>query len=194
MNDKKKHISYSSLENKNVFGMWFYLMSDCIIFSILFIVYIIMLRHGYSNFLKENNLFSPSIVWTETLFLLFSSLSCSFVKYFSKYSYKFCILIFLFITFLLGSCFVGLEFFEFLNLFNKGFYPFSNGYLSSFFVLLGTHGLHVFCGLLWILILFFQIFIFDLIDSVRSSLVCFCLFWHFLDIIWIVLIMCVYFI
>ncbi|VFP88604.1 Cytochrome bo(3) ubiquinol oxidase subunit 3 [Buchnera aphidicola (Cinara piceae)] len=193
MNEKKKCISYSSLENKNIFGTWIYLMSDCIIFAVLFIVHIIMSRHGYSNFLKENHLFSPSIVLIETLILLFSSLSCSLIKYFSKYSSKVCILIFLFFTFILGSCFLGLECVELLNIFYKGFYPFSNGYLSSFFALLGMHGLHIFCGLLWLLILIGQIFIFNLTDSIHVSLVCFCLFWHFLDVIWTVLIMCVYF-
>ncbi|VFP83778.1 cytochrome c oxidase subunit 3 [Buchnera aphidicola] len=193
MNEKKKYISYSSLENKNIFGIWVYLMSDCIIFSILFVVHIIMSRHGYNNFLRENHLFSWFTIFLETLVLLFSALSCSLAKYFLRSNSKKCILFFLFITLCLGSIFLYLEFFEFLQIMNKGFYPVSNGYLSSFFVLLGTHGLHIIFGLLWILILMIQILFFNLNSFVNISVICFCLFWHFIDIIWIILIMCVYF-
>ncbi|VFP81202.1 Cytochrome bo(3) ubiquinol oxidase subunit 3 [Buchnera aphidicola (Cinara kochiana kochiana)] len=193
MNEKKKSISYSSLENKNIFGIWVYLMSDCIVFSVLFIVHIIMSRHGYNNFLRDNHLFSWFIIFSETLILLFSALSCSLVKYFLHMNSKKYTLMFLFFTLCLGSIFVYLEFFECLQMFNKGFYPISSGYLSSFFVLLGIHGLHIIFGLLWILILMIQILVFNLKSFVNTSIVCFCLFWHFIDIIWIILIACVYF-
>ncbi|VFP78277.1 Cytochrome bo(3) ubiquinol oxidase subunit 3 [Buchnera aphidicola (Cinara cuneomaculata)] len=193
MNIKKKYISYSSLENKNIFGIWVYLMSDCIIFAILFVVHIIMSRHGYDNFLQENHLFSWFIIFLETLILLFSALSCSLVKYFlHKHSKKY-MLIFLLITFFLGSIFLSLEYFEWLHMFNKGFYPTVNGYLSSFFTVLAIHGLHIIFGLLWILILIIQILIFDFKNFVNVSVICFCLFWHFIDIIWMILLMCIYF-
>ncbi|ABJ90749.1 cytochrome c oxidase subunit 3 [Buchnera aphidicola] len=193
MNNKKDYVSYSSLKNNSILGFWIYLMSDCIIFSVLFIVHIIMSRHGYNGFLRENKLFSKFVLFLETLILLFCSLSFSLIKYFLKKSYKKCILFFLFITLILGSTFISLEFFEFLNIIEKGFFPNTNGYFSSFYVLLCIHGLHVIFGLLWIIISIFQFFFLKFSNFLYISLICCCLFWHFLDIIWIILIFCVYF-
>ncbi|VFP86095.1 Cytochrome bo(3) ubiquinol oxidase subunit 3 [Buchnera aphidicola (Cinara pseudotaxifoliae)] len=192
MNKKKRNISYFSLENKNIFGMWIYLMSDCIIFSILFIVHIIMSRHGYNDFLKENNLFSRPMIFLETFVLLCSSFFCSLTKHFLKKCSKKYVVISLLSTLVLGSIFLGLEVLEFLQILEKGFYPISNGYLSSFFVVLGAHSLHIILGLLWILVLISQIFVFGFSSFVNTSVICFCLFWHFLDIIWTILIACVY--
>ncbi|WP_075434061.1 cytochrome c oxidase subunit 3 [Buchnera aphidicola] len=193
MSEKQKKISYSLSNNLNIFGFWIYLMSDCIVFSILFIVYIIMLRHGYDGFLRKNHLFSQTVILAKSLVLLFSSVSCSLAKHFFKTSNKLCVLFFLFTTFILGCAFIGIEYFDCIDIFHKGFYPSVNGYFSSFFALLGMHGLHVIFGLLWILVLIFQVLYFGLAGFVNTSLVCISLFWHFIDIIWILLMICVYF-
>ncbi|VAX76731.1 cytochrome c oxidase subunit 3 [Buchnera aphidicola] len=193
MNNKKNDISYGDLSNINILGFWIYLMSDLIIFSVLFIVHIIMSRHGYHGFLRENNLFSWSLLFLETTLLSFSALSCNISKYFFRFSSKKYVIFFLLLTLILGGSFLGLEVYECLNIFNHGFYPSISGYLSSLFVLIGIHGLHIIFGLSWILILIYQVYQFGFNSFVKTSLICFSLFWHFIDIIWIVLIFCVYF-
>ncbi|WP_343189370.1 cytochrome o ubiquinol oxidase subunit III [Buchnera aphidicola] len=179
------------IDYKKIFGFWLYLMSDCIIFATLFSVYIVMLNNTiYGPFVKD--FLKLPLVFIETLILLFSSVSYGVVLIFSIKKNNKIVYIFLLITFLLGFLFCFLELYEFYELILNNFSPKKNGFLSSFFVLIGTHGLHVFSGLIWIIVMFYQILKFGLKKVVIDRLFCLGLFWHFLDIIWIFIFTFVY--
>ncbi|WP_075432091.1 cytochrome c oxidase subunit 3 [Buchnera aphidicola] len=182
----------SSLEENNIFGFWIYLMNDCIIFAVLFIVFIFMSHYRYDLYFFKKKIFSLSLVFLETIILLLSSVTCSIaIKSMYKNSIKY-IVFFLFNTLLLGIIFIIFEYYEFLHLSLVFFKPTYHGCISSFFALVGFHFFHVFFGILWIIVILMQILSLKKIKYIRGSLLCFSLFWHFIDIIWIILISCVY--
>ena len=182
----------SILEENNIFGFWIYLMNDCIIFAVLFIVFIFMSHYRSDLYFFKKKIFSLPFVFLETILLLLSSLTCSMViKSMHKHAIK-SIAFFLFNTLCLGIMFIILEYYEFLHLSSMFFKPTYHGCISSFFALVGFHFFHVIFGILWMIVIFMQILSLQKIKYFRSSLLCFSLFWHFIDIIWIVLISCVY--
>jgi cytochrome o ubiquinol oxidase subunit 3 len=158
---------------QRAFGFWLYLMSDAIIFSLLFATYAVMAR---------NNAGGPT---GNTLLLLFSSITFGLATLAMKSGEKDRMLSWLLVTFLLGLGFVGLEIREFHGMVRVGAGPDRSGFLSAFFTLVGTHGLHVTFGLIWILIMTSQVVIKGLTVPVTSRVLRLGLFWHFLDIVWI---------
>ncbi|XBC39640.1 MAG: cytochrome c oxidase subunit 3 [Buchnera aphidicola (Chaetogeoica yunlongensis)] len=177
--------------SKELFGFWLYLMSDCIIFFTLFSVYFI-LKNNISHGPSGNDIFQYTVIIKETFLLLFSSFSCSLSLFKFKQGDKFKTIFWLLFTFLLGSGFFLLEIFEFFNLISKGYGPSCSGFLSSLFALISMHGFHVFLGLLWILVIIRDIFIFSISNIVYRRILCLNLFWHFLDIVWVFLFSIVY--
>ncbi|UDG80365.1 cytochrome c oxidase subunit 3 [Candidatus Annandia pinicola] len=169
-------------KNKNL-GFWIYLMSDCIIFSILFATYSVILNNTSINFIK--NIFNIYLVFIETLILLLSSFSYSMINIYIKKSNILFIIIYLFITFFLGSIFLNLELYELYKLIIKGFSPQRNGFMSVLFTLLVIHGLHIFIGLIFILNTSFNLILNGINKINYNRLICLGLFWHFIDIIWI---------
>ncbi|MCV2528498.1 MAG: cytochrome c oxidase subunit 3 [Candidatus Lightella neohaematopini] len=175
--------------NNNMFGLWVYLMSDCVFFSVLFIIYIL----SYNNMLNTVNssFYNIPFVLVETLILLISSYTCCLINYYfsiNKIKYMFyCLLI----TFLLGISFIYMEIYEFIHLIKNNFGPDKNYFLSSFFTLLGIHGIHIIVGLIWFIILMLQIYL-NKFDKIKNNLYCLSLFWHFLDIIWVFIFTIVY--
>lgn len=174
--------------NKKIFGLWIYLMSDCIFFATMFSVYAVMSNCLIIDF----HFFNLKIVFFETLILLLSSFTYGMLVINVKYNKLLFVYIFLIITFLLGSIFIGMELYEFYNLINSGFFPQKNGFLSSFFTLISIHGIHIVIGLLWMIGIFFQIIICHLNNIIYIRILCLGLFWHFLDIIWICVFTVVY--
>lgn len=170
-------------EKNKILGFWIYLMSDCIIFSILFLVYNILYILNIENSKIEYNLF---FVFLETIILLLSSFVYGFIISQIKYKKINNIIILLFLTFLLGSCFIFLEIYEMYYLLLKNLFPQNNAFFSAYYTLLGTHAIHVIIGLLWILILILQIFYYGIDHTLKVRIICLGMFWHFLDIIWIV--------
>ena len=169
---------------QRAFGFWLYLMSDAIIFSLLFATYAVMARNNAGG-PTANTLFSLPNAFTETMLLLFSSITFGLATLAMKSGEKERMLSWLLVTFLLGLGFVGLEIREFHGMVRAGAGPDRSGFLSAFFTLVGTHGLHVTFGLIWILIMTSQVIIKGLTVPVTSRFLRLGLFWHFLDIIWV---------
>ncbi|UAJ64910.1 cytochrome o ubiquinol oxidase subunit III [Candidatus Schneideria nysicola] len=170
--------------NNTILGFWIYLMSDCILFATLFSVYFV---------LKDKIALGPSIkdivnlpfILLETFILLFSSLTCSQAMYSMKKDKKYQVNFWLILTLILGILFIIMEYSEFLHLYMLGFKPNCSAFLSSFFVLIATHGIHVATGTLWLLLMIVHIILNGLTTINQTRLHCLSLFWHFLDIIWI---------
>ncbi|MBZ2279413.1 cytochrome c oxidase subunit 3, partial [Buchnera aphidicola] len=154
------------------------------VFSVLFAVYAII-SSGVSLSSINHDFFNLPIVFFETFLLLLSSLSCGMmiVEMHQKNINLF--FIYFLITFLLGFVFISMELIEFYHLIKNNFRPSTHAFCSAFFTLVGTHGLHVFCGLIWMLSIFYQIIKLGITETIRIRILCFSLFWHFLDIIWI---------
>src|SRR6266702_4743001 len=167
-----------------VLGFWIYLMSDCLLFAALFAGYSVLGRE-FAGGPTGKELFDLSYVLVETLCLLASSFTYGMVMVALKAGNRGQVIGFLLLTFMLGLCFVGMEVKEFARMIGEGAGPGRSAFLSAFFTLVGTHGLHVTSGLIWMAVMLVQASLrrFDNVLPVR--LTCLSLFWHFLDIIWI---------
>ena len=165
-------------------GFWIYLMSDCILFAALFATFVV-LSDATAGGPKGKDLFDLPNVLLETLSLLGSSFACGMAMLACARRRASEVLVWLLGTFLLGLAFIGLELNEFHRLVAQGAGPGRSAFLSAFFTLVGTHGLHVSAGLLWLVVLLAQVKQWGLTNVSRMRLMCFSLFWHFLDIIWI---------
>lgn len=166
------------------FGFWLYILSDLILFSILFSTFALLGRH-FAGGPTGHDLFHIPYVFIETMLLLTSSATCG-VAMINVQQQKINISAFwLLITFLLGLGFVIMEISEFhrLVLDNNG--PSRSAFLSSFFTLVSTHGAHVTAGLIWILVMIVQLLTSGISLPVRSRLIRMSIFWHFLDIVWV---------
>jgi cytochrome o ubiquinol oxidase subunit 3 len=172
-------------------GFWIYLMTDCILFAGLFATFIILRGNTYGG-LSGHELFNMPFVLAETLLLLTSSFVCGLTVLGASRSLKRLTLVGLGLTFLLGAAFLTLELSEFAHFAQEGHGWWMSGFLSAFFTLVGTHGLHIAVGLLWILVMIWQIINKGFTRGVGRRLVLFSLFWHFLDIIWIFIFTIVY--
>ncbi len=177
--------------SKTIFGFWTYLMTDCILFATLFATYAV-LHENTNGGPSGHDLFSLPFALTETLLLLTSSFTCGLALIATQQKLKRYLITWLFVTFLLGSGFLTMELTEFTDLVKEGNSWQRSAFLSSFFTLVGTHGLHITSGLIWILVMLFQVFSRGITTSVLRRISCFTLFWHFLDVIWIFIFTIVY--
>lgn len=173
------------------FGFWVYLMSDAVIFTLLFATYLTMIGNTNGG-PSSRELFDLRNAFHETLLLLLSTLTCGFTLLSANSGKKIGAIMWLVITFTLGLNFVLLEYHEFFGMIHKGAGPDRSGFLSAFFTLVGTHGLHVSVGLLWLLVMLIQIGTKGLTVAVHSRLYRFSMFWHFLDLIWVGIFSAVY--
>lgn len=178
---KAEHAHHAEL---NTFGFWIYLMSDLVIFSVLFATFVV-LGKNYAGGPGPAELFHLPFLFTETMFLLLSSVTFGFSMVAMNNHNKKGVIIGLIITGLLGLGFIGMELYEFYELIISGHGPDKSGFLSAFFTLVATHGAHVTFGLLWLVVMVIQLVKKGLSDGVRSRLVRLSLFWHFLDIVWV---------
>jgi cytochrome o ubiquinol oxidase subunit 3 len=171
-------------EGGTMLGFWIYLMSDCLIFAILFAAYGVLGR-SYAAGPSGHDLFDLTTVAINTSMLLFSSITCGFAMLAVEKDQLGQTLFWLAVTGLFGIAFVGLELNEFAHLIADGAGPWRSAFLSSFFTLVGTHGLHVSSGILWMAVLIAQVARKGLIPANKRRLMCLSLFWHFLDVVWI---------
>jgi cytochrome o ubiquinol oxidase subunit 3 len=174
-----------------VFGFWVYLMTDCILFATLFATYAVLHNSTYGG-PGAHELFSLPFALTETLILLTSSFTCGLTMLAVESRDKNKVLMWIGITFLLGVSFIAMEFVEFKHLVQEGNSWQRSAFLSSFFTLVGTHGLHITTGLLWMVVLLVQILRRNLSPAILRRLTCFRLFWHFLDLVWVFIFTIVY--
>ncbi|SEQ41685.1 cytochrome bo3 quinol oxidase subunit 3 [Devosia sp. YR412] len=174
-----------------VFGFWTFLMSDAILFALLFATYASMVSRTAGG-PSGAELFDIGNAFLETIVLLLSSFTFGMAAVALKEGRQRAASLWLVVTLLLGLGFLGLELREFSSLITQGATPQTSGFLSSFFVLLSLHGLHALVGCIWIGVMLAQIAIFGLSRPVRSRLLRLGLFWHFLDLVWIVIFTLVY--
>jgi cytochrome o ubiquinol oxidase subunit 3 len=166
------------------YGFWLFLLSDIIIFAVLFAAYAVL--SGETNGGPSGaKLFDKLHVFIETGCLLASSTTCGFATLAVQRRDRAAAYLWMLVTFILGAAFIGLELSEFASLLAAGNAPSRSAFLSAFFTLVGTHGLHVTIGLGWLLIMMLQMATLDLVPMVRQRFFCFGLFWHALDIVWI---------
>jgi cytochrome o ubiquinol oxidase subunit 3 len=165
-------------------GFWIYLMSDCLIFAVLFAVYAV-LGGNYAAGPAPKDLFELPVVAVNTTMLLLSSITYGFAILAMQERRVRQTQLWLAVTAVFGIAFVGIELNEFAGMIREGATPMRSAFLSSFFTLVGTHGLHVTCGLIWIGTLMIQIRQHGLIEANRRRLMCLSMFWHFLDVVWI---------
>lgn len=165
-------------------GFWLYLMSDCLIFAMLFAAWGVY-GASYAGGPRPSELFELPLVALNTAMLLFSSITYGFAMLAADEKKQGATLGWLAITGVFGLCFLGIELYEFSNLIAEGAGPWRSAFLSSFFTLVGTHGLHVTFGIIWLVTLMVQVSRKGLIDANMRRLQCLSLFWHFLDVIWI---------
>lgn len=165
-------------------GFWIYLMSDCLMFAVLFAVYGV-LGQNYAAGPGPKDLFDLNLIALNTGFLLVSSITFGFAMLAMQAGNKGRTQLWLAVTLVLGLCFLGVELYEFQHLIHLGATPQRSGFLSAFFVLVGTHGLHIAFGSIWLVTLMAQIGTKGLIPANQRRMVCLSMFWHFLDVIWI---------
>ncbi len=174
-----------------MFGFWVYLMTDLLMFAVLFAVYAVL--HGKTlGGESGRELFSMPLALTETIILLTSSFTSGIGLIAARRGKKTQTLLWFGITFALGLTFLSLEIKEFAELIHEGHTLKSNAFLSSFFILVGTHGLHIISGLLWMAITLIFVIKRGLNSHLVRKLTLLSLFWHFLDIVWIFIFTIVY--
>ncbi|MFT5889271.1 MAG: cytochrome o ubiquinol oxidase subunit 3 [Zhongshania sp.] len=170
--------------NGTLLGFWIYLMSDCLIFAALFATYGV-LSQSYAGGPTGADLFDLNLVAINTGFLLFSSITYGFAMLQIQQGKLNGAMIWLALTGLLGAGFLGLELYEFSHLIHEGAGPQRSAYWSAFFALVGTHGLHVAFGIIWLVTLLVQLRKHGINVANRRRLFCLSMFWHFLDVVWI---------
>jgi cytochrome o ubiquinol oxidase subunit 3 len=170
--------------SSTMLGFWLYLMSDCLIFAMLFAVFGV-LGGNYAAGPGPKELFDLELVALNTAMLLFSSITYGFAMLAMDRNNVKQTQVWLAITGLFGLAFLGIELYEFGHLIHIGATPQRSAFLSSFFTLVGTHGLHVTFGIIWLVTLMVQVSKHGLIVENRRRLMCLSMFWHFLDVVWI---------
>ncbi|MCJ9750049.1 cytochrome o ubiquinol oxidase subunit III [Neorhizobium sp. BETTINA12A] len=171
-------------EGSTMLGFWLYLMSDCLVFAVLFATHGVLGRN-YAAGPSPADLFDLPIVAVNTAMLLFSSITYGFAMLQMERGAKTETLFWLGVTGVFGAIFLGLELYEFNHLIHEGAGPTRSAFLSSFFTLVGTHGLHVTFGIVWLITLMVQVGRHGLIEANKRRLMCLSMFWHFLDVVWI---------
>jgi cytochrome o ubiquinol oxidase subunit III len=173
------------------YGFWIFLLSDIVMFSALFAAYAVLV-HATAGGLAGIQLFNQRNVGIETACLLASSYTCGMMSLSISSRRQPATYFFAIATLALGAAFLALEIHEFAGMIAIGATPQSSAFLSAFFTLVGCHGLHVTAGLIWLTVMMAQVAIKGFRPTVVRRLVCFALFWHALDIIWIGLFTVVY--
>jgi cytochrome o ubiquinol oxidase subunit 3 len=171
-------------EGSTALGFWMYLMSDCLIFAVLFATYGV-LGTAYAGGPTPAELFDLPLVALNTAMLLFSSITYGMAMIAMDEGRQAAMLRWLAVTGLFGAAFLGIEMYEFAHLIHEGAVPQRSAFLSSFWTLVATHGLHVAFGLLWLVVLMAQVAKRGLVEANRRRLQCLSMFWHFLDVVWI---------
>jgi cytochrome o ubiquinol oxidase subunit 3 len=181
----------NDLHNKTIFGFWVYLMTDLIMFGVLFAAYAVLHDNTFGG-PSARDLFSLNGALAETLILLTSSFTCGLAMLAVHRGKKDNALMWFAITLILGFSFLAFELNEFLHLFADNQTPQKSAFLTSFFTLVGTHGLHITVGLLWMIISMFMIHARGLTSNIVNKLIRLSMYWHFLDLVWIFIFTIVY--
>jgi cytochrome o ubiquinol oxidase subunit III len=173
------------------YGFWIFILSDIIMFSALFAAYAVLSGQTAGG-PTGRELFNLRHVFIETMCLLVSSYTCGLGALSAERRQRDRFLVFAALTFVLGAAFLFIEISEFAGMVSKGAGPSRSGFLSGFFTLVGMHGAHVTSGLVWLIYMVAQVIAKGLRPQVLRRLLCWSLFWHALDIIWVGVLTLVY--
>lgn len=184
-------MSLAESTNKTLLGFWIYLMTDIVLFATLFATFIV-LRDGTAGGPTGAELFSMPFVLLETLILLTSSFTAGLAMLAAHNKDRTKTLAWFCVTFALGLMFLALELSEFSNLVHEGYGWQASAFMSAFFTLVGTHGLHITFGLIWMATLMLKLYRSGFAGNSLKRLTMLSLFWHFLDIVWIFIFTIVY--
>ncbi len=186
--EQEKHHDYGG---DTVFGFWVYILSDCILFATLFAVFAV-LGGNFAGTPQLKELVELDYVAKETALLLLSSFTFGMAMLAANKQHIKGLYLWLAVTWLLGAGFLVMEVNEFIHLTHAGAGAWSSGAWSAFYALIGTHGLHVLAGMIWMIVLVVLLAREGLTETNNVRLMCLSLFWHFLDIIWICVFSVVY--
>jgi cytochrome aa3-600 menaquinol oxidase subunit 3 len=190
--DASKPLEYSTEENSNkIFGFWVFLGAEIPLFATLFTVYFVMVDR-FASGPSGSELFEIGPVLVETFLLLTSSFTIGLAVHAMRLGHKKAMMIFMGLTLLMGLGFIGIEIDEFFTYVHEGATLQTSGFLSSLFVLLGTHGAHVSFGFLWGAAIMIQLWRHGITPATANKTFIFSLFWHFLDVVWIFIFSFVY--
>jgi len=173
------------------FGFWVFLLSDIVMFSALFATYAVLAR-ATAGGPTGAQLFSQVTVAIETACLLLSSYTCGLMSLAVSARRRTDTYVFALVTFMLGAAFLYIEVHEFADMIARGAGPQRSAFLSAYFTVVGCHGLHVTAGLIWLAVMMAQVAVKGFRPAVDRRLLCFALFWHALDIIWVWLFTAIY--
>jgi cytochrome o ubiquinol oxidase subunit III len=196
MADERLHLStvHEGPASKRIvtgYGFWIFLLSDFVMFSGFFAAYAVLLGQTAGG-PKGAEIFDLRNVAIETGCLLLSSFTCGLASIAAGARNRLWFQISMAVTCVLGLAFLSIEFNEFASLIARGAGPSRSAFLSSFFALVGCHGLHVSAGILWLLTMMAQVFAKGFRADIQRRFLCFALFWHALDIIWVAVFSVVY--
>jgi len=177
--------------NRSSVGFWIYLMTDCLLFASLFATFAV-LRNATAGGPAGSDIFELPLVLTETVILLLSSFTCGMALLGLKTKNIRQIFIALGATYILGVAFLSIEVAEFAKLISEGHSWQQSAFLSAFFTLVATHGLHILAGLIWLVVLVVVLSRKGITPKFARQLTLFGLFWHFLDLVWIFIFTVVY--
>lgn len=177
--------------SKTTLGFWIYLMTDCVLFASLFATYAV-LRGGTADSVRPQDIFELDFIFVETVLLLVSSLTSGLALVGMRMANRRFVMTMFAATFVLGAAFLAMELYEFTKLVSDGHSWRESAFLSAFFTLVGTHGLHIAVGLVWLVVLAWSLLRQGITNTLHKRVALFSLFWHFLDIIWIFIFTLVY--
>ena len=190
--DTSLPLEYSTEENRlKIFGFWLFLGAEIALFSMLFATYFTLLN-GTGDGPTAQEIFVLKPVIVETLVLLTSSFTCGLAVHSMRLNFKKPMMTFFIITMCLGLVFLGVEILEFVTYIDEGATMQTSGFLSSLFMLLGTHGAHVTFGLFWGLCILIQVVREGFTAQTTNKFFIYSLYWHFLDVVWIIIFSFVY--
>ncbi|WP_107853142.1 cytochrome o ubiquinol oxidase subunit III [Oceanimonas marisflavi] len=185
------HEEHHDTGGNTLFGFWLYLMTDCLLFASVFATYAVLYMNTAGG-PGGRELFDLKFVAVETAVLLVSSITYGFAMLAGHNHKRGLTLLWLLVTFALGVTFIGMELYEFHHLIESGNGPQRSAFLTSFFTLVGMHGLHVTAGLVWMLVLMVELMKRGTGPRTLTRLGCLSMFWHFLDVVWICVFTVVY--
>jgi len=191
---RDRHHAAGALVSKRVivgYGFWIFLLSDIVMFSAFFATYAVLVGQTAGG-PSGRELFDLRNTGIQTACLLLSSFACGLASIGAQAHRGSWFYGAMAATFILGAAFIGLEAREFAALVARGAGPTRSAFLSAFFTLVGCHGLHVTAGLLWLLTMMAQVFAKGYRADILRRILCFSLFWHALDIIWVAVFTVVY--
>jgi cytochrome o ubiquinol oxidase subunit 3 len=186
-----EHAGPASKRIVTAYGFWIFLLSDIVMFSCFFAAYAVLLGQTADG-PTGAQIFEPRNVAIETVCLLLSSFTCGMASIAADVHNRLWFYLSMAVTCLLGLVFLSIEFREFADLVSRGYGPSRSAFLTAFFSLVGCHGLHVSAGVLWLLTMMAQVFAKGFRADILRRMMCFALFWHALDIIWVAVFSVVY--